>query len=89
MQHERVAFSHWHLPSTTENVDEGFELFEQSEFSKSRQFRGAQGSPKDQVLRVPFLLVRFLWASKENEQYNYILARPVQLFLAHHLRWWA
>jgi len=46
-----------------------FELFERSEFSKSRQLRGAQGSPKDQVARVPFLLVRFLWASKENEQY--------------------
>jgi hypothetical protein len=45
-----------------------FELFERSEFSKSRQLRGAQGGPKDQVTRVPFLLVRFLWASKENEQ---------------------
>ncbi len=37
------------------------------EFSNSREIRGAQGSPKDQVTRVPFLLVRFLWASKENE----------------------
>ena len=45
-----------------------FELFERSEFLKSRQLRGTQGSPKGQVTRVPFLLVRFLWASKENEQ---------------------
>ncbi len=44
-----------------------FELSERSEFSNSRQIRGAQGSPKDQLTRVPFLLVRFLWASKENE----------------------
>jgi hypothetical protein len=48
------------LPSTAEVVDKDFELFEQSEFSKSRQLRGAQGSPKDQGARVPFLLVRFL-----------------------------
>jgi hypothetical protein len=60
--------SHCHLPRTAEAVEEDFELSERSEFSKSRQLRGAQGSPKDQVARVPFLLVRFLWASKENEQ---------------------
>ena len=54
-----------------------FALFERSEFAKSRQLRGAQGSPQDQVTRVPFLLVRFLWASKENEQYVHILAGEV------------
>ncbi|MHB8809643.1 MAG: hypothetical protein ACYC9M_06480 [Desulfobulbaceae bacterium] len=38
---------------------------ERSEFAKSRQLRGAQGSPQDQqcysrgVWQVPFLLVRF------------------------------
>jgi hypothetical protein len=35
-------------------------VVERSEFAKSRQLRGAQGSPQDQVARVPFLLVRFL-----------------------------
>jgi len=47
-----------------------FGLFERNEFSKSRQLRGAKGSPKDHVALVPFLLVRFLWASKENERYK-------------------
>jgi len=65
-----------------------FELFERSEFSKSRQFRGAQGSPKDQVTRVPVLLVRFLWASKENEQYIYVLAGSVEPIRVHHWKWW-
>jgi len=56
------------LPSTGEAAERNFALFERSEFAKFRQLRGAQGSPQDQVARVPFLLVRFLWASKENEQ---------------------
>jgi hypothetical protein len=56
------------LLSTAEAAEKDFALFERSEFAKSRQFRGAQGSPQDQVARVPFLLVPFLWASKEKEQ---------------------
>jgi hypothetical protein len=47
---------------------ENFKLFEQSEFLKFRYLRGAQGSQEDQGAWVHFLLVRFLWASKENEQ---------------------
>jgi hypothetical protein len=41
-----------------------------SEFSSTPSFREAQGSPPkaDPVTGAPFLLVRFLWASKENEQ---------------------
>jgi len=31
-----------------------FALSERSEFAKSRQIRGAQGSPKDQVTRASF-----------------------------------
>jgi hypothetical protein len=52
-----------------------FELSERSEFSNSRQFRGAQGIPPEagQVTGVPFLLVRFLWASKENERKTFHL----------------
>jgi len=60
--------SHCHLLSTGEAAEKKFTLFERSEFVNFRQLRGAQGSPQDQVARVPFLLVRFLWASKENEQ---------------------
>jgi hypothetical protein len=60
-------FSHCHLPSTGEAAERNFALFERSEFAKFRQFRGAQGRPQDQVARVPFLLVPFLWASKEKE----------------------
>jgi len=51
------------------------------EFRSSRSFREAQGIPalRGQRDRVPFLslnsqavrLVRFLWASKENEQQSY------------------
>ena len=56
----------------------GFALFERSEFAKPRQHRGAQGIPPSagQMTRVPFLLVRFLWASKENEQTNPIPHTP-------------
>jgi hypothetical protein len=36
------------LPSTAEAVERDFALFERSEFAKSRQLRGAQGSPQDQ-----------------------------------------
>jgi hypothetical protein len=38
-----------------------FELSEQSEFSNSRLLRGAQGSPQDQVTRVPFLSPFHCW----------------------------
>ncbi|MFZ5798802.1 MAG: hypothetical protein ACOY3O_10290, partial [Thermodesulfobacteriota bacterium] len=63
-------------PSTAEAAAKDFALSERSEFAKSRQLRGAQGSQVsgakrrlrvDQVARVPFLLVPFLWASKEKE----------------------
>jgi hypothetical protein len=44
-----------------------------SEFSSTPSFREAQGHPPkaDQVTGAPFLLVRFLWARKENEQTCY------------------
>ena len=61
MQRERVAFSHWHLPSTTENVDEDFEVSADSDclstpqgginfasFQNPDSFEEQQGSPKDQ-----------------------------------------
>ena len=55
--------------STTEDGDKDFELSERSEFSKSRYLRGAQG-PEGRISWGPFLLVRFLWASKENEHFQ-------------------
>jgi hypothetical protein len=41
-------FSHCYLLSTGEAAKKDFALFERSEFAKSRQLRGAQGSPKGQ-----------------------------------------
>jgi hypothetical protein len=54
-------------PSIAERVDQARKLFEQSEFLRDRPVREAQGSPEDQGAGAPFLLVHFLWASKENE----------------------
>jgi len=34
------------------------------------------------------LLVRFLWASKENEQYESVIAGSVEPIRVHHQRWW-
>ena len=42
-------------------------LFERSEFRDRRNPREAQGTPKGPHSWVAFLLVRFLWRSKENE----------------------
>jgi hypothetical protein len=67
------------LLSTGEAAERDFALSERSEFAKSRQLRGAQGNPEGQVARVPFLLVRFLWASKENEQANRVVKEPAEL----------
>ncbi len=48
-----------------------------SELSSAPFFREAQGSlPKaDQVTWAPFLLVRFLWACKENERKSFFTTR--------------
>jgi len=42
-------------------------LFERSEFRDRRNTREAQGTPQGPHSWVAFLLVRFLWRSKENE----------------------
>jgi len=43
-------------------------LSERSEFSSSRQLRGAQGIRQGRTSEwLSFLLVHFLWTSKENE----------------------
>ena len=42
-------------------------LFERSEFRDRRNAREAQGTPQGPHGGVAFLLVRFLWRSKENE----------------------
>jgi len=45
----------------------------EASFLTSRQLREAKGSLKGRDSRVPFLLVRFLWANKENEQSKKLL----------------
>ena len=59
-----------------------------SEFSSTPSFREAQGSPPkaDPVTGAPFLLVRFLWASKENEQ-KLVNEGSVKPLWVHHQRW--
>jgi hypothetical protein len=42
------------LLSTGEGAERDFEPSERSEFSKSRQLRGAQGSPQDQQRALSF-----------------------------------
>jgi len=48
-------------------------LFERSEFPEFRQIQKGGGYPDEGGARnwAPFLLVRFLWASKENEHLYY------------------
>jgi len=73
-----LAFAEHHRTGRKRN----FHLFERSEFENSRHGREAQGSPKGRILEVPFLLVRFLWASKENEYTYQKLAEPINSDLA-------
>jgi len=60
-------------PSTGEAAEKGFALFEAKPSLQSPgsiEEHRASRLRRDKGHRVPFLLVRFLWASKENEQKN-------------------
>jgi hypothetical protein len=70
--------------STTGFAEKEFDLFERQRVFKlqANPRSGVCPSKTDQVAGVPFLLVRLLWASKENEQYNNYLKRFIFLFKA-------
>ena len=62
--------SHCHLPSTAEDAKKDFALSKRSEFAKSRQRRGAQGSPQDQVAGCRFFWFLFFGQAKKRNKYK-------------------